>query len=352
MKNYNFKFFLFLLLILAAFSCKKSLELEPGTRAETNYSNSTSSESGSSAIQSTIFPALGSYLTNVTFCSPKVVPLCAGQHINIGTVTVKTGSDNNVYVTYSLKANWYLKELHLYAGDDDGIPVNGSGNPVPGHFPYSETFLPPYTVQEYTFVIPNLSSYFTIAAHASVVKIASGNGNIIDQQTAWGDGCDGSPITDQGNWGTKFNYTRLNCMVADICTKPLKTYFDSTVNGLPIAWPATGSITMSLTGDVTINVAGYTYTEAEGRAIYNTMNTSNPPESRNGFIHIAALKLSGTNYSLDADVQTAVTTVEGWLLTRGKLSPNNLPVCTYPAVKNAIVYLDLWINTYTCPDRR
>ena len=169
----------------------------------------------------------------------------------------------------------------------------------------------------------------------------------MDGQIVWGDGCSGNRITPS-NWATKFNYTRLNCMVADICSKPLKTYFDST----QIAWPTTGTISFDLSGILTVNVAGFDYTEAEGRAIYNTMNWSASPESRTAFIHIATLKLSGTNYALDADLQAAVSTIETWLTTKGKISPTNMPTCSNLPVKNSIVYLDRWIKMYTCPDRR
>jgi len=285
--------------------------------------------------------------TGISFCSPYTVSLCSKNGVVVGDVTVQTGSDRNTYVRYTLLPDWYFISCSLFAGDETAIPVNGSGVANTSNFPYQKIFTSAYT--QYMFKLNGLPSLYTVAANAIVLKVV--NNRILDGQIVWGDACSGIRI-NRYDWATKFNYTRLNCMVVDICSKPLKTYFDSTVNGLPIAWPATGSITMSLTGDVTINVAGYTYTEAEGRAIYNTMNTNNSPESRNGFIHIAALKLSGTNYSLDADVQAAVSTVEGWLLTRGKLSPNNLPVCTNQAVKNAIVYLDRWIYMYTCPDRR
>ena len=349
MKTIKSVWLLSAILSVLFFSCKKSLELEPGTRAETNYSDGISSESGSTEIQSTAIPALGSYLTNVTFCSPIVVPLCAGQHINIGTVTVKTGSDNNVYVTYSLKSNWYIKELHLYAGDDNGIPVNGSGNPVPGHFPYSETFLPPYIVQEYTFVIPNLPSSFTVAAHAAVVKIASGNGNIIDQQTAWGDGCAGTPIVvDQGNWGTKFTYNKGNCEPPDICSKAVHYYFDSTINGEDIPWVDVNG--PSFYGNVTIG--GLNYTEAEGRAIYNTTGVNGTSDAKKAFISVATLRLSGTNYSQETNLLLSVTTIDTWLTTCGKLSPSNLPAYNNYAAHQAADYIQGWVSTHICADRR
>ena len=349
MKNFSAKLFLFFLLALAGLSCQKSLQLEPGNRAEISSSNNISSESGSSGIQSSANPGLSaaSLLSHVTFCSPMTVPLCAGQHDNIGTVTVKTGSDDNVYVTYTVKGNWYLQELHLYVGDDAGIPVNSSGNPIPGHFPYTETFLPPYTIQEYTFIVPGPSSTFTIAAHAAVVKISIGNGNIIDQQTAWGDGCSGTRITDQGNWGTKFTYNRGNCAPPDICSKAVHYYFDSTLNGLDIPW-----IDVNGSGNVgNVSIGGYDYSEAEGRAIYKTIDINGIPDAKNGFINVATLRLSLTNYPQETDLLLAVTTIDDWLTNYGKLSPTNLPT-NNQAVRDAANYIHSWISFHICPDRR
>jgi len=291
-------------------------------------------------------------ITTVTFCSPQIVPLCAGQHIDMGTVTVKTGSDDNIYVTYQTKGNWFLKELHLYAGNDEGvpqIPSTNNGNPIPGQFPYAITFSPPYVIQQYTFVIPNMPSSVTIAAHASVLKIAIGNTNIIDQQTAWGDGCSGTPIngSTSGNWGTKFTYTKGSCAPADICSKPVHYFFDSTLNGLDIPWIDINGLGIS-NGDVT--VGGYDYTEAEGRDIYNS-NGYGTSDARNCFVQVAALKLSSTNFALDVQLLAAVTTCETWLLARGKLTPTTLYAYN-STVRDAANYIAFWISRHTCGDRR
>lgn len=349
MKTFKSVWLLSAILSVLFFSCKKSLELEPGTRSQ-NISTNISSESGGSGIQSTTTPAFGGLYSEVTFCSPITVPICAGQHSNIGTITVKTGSDDNVYITYTLKGNWYLTELHLYAGDDAGIPVNSSGNPIPGHFPYIETFLTPYTIQEYTFIVPNQPSTFTIAAHASVAKISTGNGNIIilDLQTAWGDGCSGTPITNQGNWGTKFTYNKGNCEPPEICSKPVHYFFDSTLNGEDIPWLDVNGIGTS-NGNLTIG--GYNYTEAEGRAIYKAIDNNGMADSKNGFINAATLRLSCTNYPLDANLLLAVSTIDTWLATCGKLSPTNLPT-NNQATRDAADYIHSWISSHICPDRR
>src|SRR5690349_18600605 len=45
--------------------------------------------------------------TPVTFCNEKSVPLCEDRS-NYGTLTIKRGSDNNVYASYTTAQNWYL----------------------------------------------------------------------------------------------------------------------------------------------------------------------------------------------------------------------------------------------------
>jgi hypothetical protein len=344
MKTFKSVWLLAAILSVVFFSCRKSLDFEPGTRSQNNSTNISSE-----AVSSTTVAGY-SLLTQVTFCSPVTVPICAGQNSNIGSITVKTGSDNNVYVTYTLKGNWFLTQLHLFAGDDAGIPINGSGNPVPGLFPYTYTFSAPYTVQEYTFIIPNIPSTCTIAAHASVAKISTGNGNIIvlDQQTAWGDGCTGTRITSQGNWGTKFTYNKGNCEPPEICSKAVHYYFDSTLNGEDIPWVDVNG-TGTSNGDVTIG--GYSYSEDEGRAIYNTIDVNSMSDAKKAFMNVATLRLSFTNYSQEADLLLAVTTIDTWLATCGKLSPSNLPAYNY-AVRGAADYIHSWIGTHICPDRR
>ena len=77
----------------------------------------------------------------------KTVNLMAGQHINVGQVSVVTKSDTEICVTYSLSENalesgWRIYETHLAISDDlDGIPTKGPGNPAPGQFPYGDDTL-------------------------------------------------------------------------------------------------------------------------------------------------------------------------------------------------------------------
>src|SRR5215813_3671671 len=101
-------------------------------------------------------------------CTPKTVSLCADKTINVGTVTVGTGADGKVYITYSLTGNWKFKELRLFAGNNSALPVTNSGNANSSAFPNKKTFYP--YKKEYTFVFNNLPDSFTVAAYASVLN--------------------------------------------------------------------------------------------------------------------------------------------------------------------------------------
>jgi hypothetical protein len=366
---------------LALFSCQKadltSLKSQDNDGASlANYGDESREEGGE--ILSSIYDWEefchnppeddGVDTTGLIFCTRMTVPLCTSRGTNIGTVTVKTGSDKNTYVTYTLNPNWYFYEINLYAGTEAGLPLTAYGYANPTKYPYQKHF---YSAQtSWSFRISGLPSYFTVSAQANAVKVSYNR--IVDQQVAWGDGCSGTRI-NLLNWATKFNYLRGNCMAEEeqICAKPVNYFFDSTLNGVDIAWPdVNGSpialldslglpivdilglpIVVNNNGNVTIG--GQNYTEAEGRAIFKTVTPGVMPDSKNGFIHLATLRLSSTavNQAKDATLLMAVNTIETWLATKGKLSPTNLPTGNI-AVRNAANFISTWIKIYTCSDRR
>jgi hypothetical protein len=136
-------------------------------------------------------------------CTPTVVTLIAGQTINSGSVSVTNDADY-IYVTYTTANGFLLTQTHLYVGDCALVPVNGQGNPVPGHFPYSSTH---NNITTYTYQVPistiGLGNCGCIAAHAVVVRLGA-SGQVIETQTGWGNGTRINP--NGGNWGMKFDY--------------------------------------------------------------------------------------------------------------------------------------------------
>lgn len=105
---------------------------------------------------------------------PTQVRLLAGQHMEVGSVTV-TNNDDFLYVTYSTEGfGWTITETHLHIGNDkEDFPFAGrTSNPVPGNFDYTgnHDFLTEvtYTVEKEKLPELQANGLFYIAAHAVV----------------------------------------------------------------------------------------------------------------------------------------------------------------------------------------
>jgi len=184
MRNYLLLSALAALLILA--SCKKQDEaIKPSNQKK-----------GTSSTNSNVVMPYDS-------CETIIENFYAGQHILVGSINV-TNDDVNMYVTFNTEGDWQMSKTHLYVGTLKGMPVNQSGNPQIGKFPYSTTFDP--MVISYTFTIPLVElpgdDCLVVAAHAEVNKVGP-DGQVVDTQTAWGDGIQ---IKDGGSWASYFYY--------------------------------------------------------------------------------------------------------------------------------------------------
>jgi hypothetical protein len=106
-------------------------------------------------------------------CAAAEVDLCAGQHIDAGTVTV-TNDANNLYVTYDTSGSeWVIVETHLEVADTPaGIPQNKSGNPKVGQFTYSGEY-GGTDLAEYVIPLSEIvnDGNVVVAAHAIVEKV-------------------------------------------------------------------------------------------------------------------------------------------------------------------------------------
>lgn len=119
---------------------------------------------------------------------PFVTDLMAGQHIDVGDVSVWNDGEN-LYVEYETTDGWEITETHLYVGKTDPINLTSA----PGQFPYSDGN--PYTIplseiDSYSLevnnkgkttgkwvadgvpgVVPCNNIYIAVAAHAVVQKV-------------------------------------------------------------------------------------------------------------------------------------------------------------------------------------
>ncbi len=75
----------------------------------------------------------------------------------------------------------------------------------------------------------------------------------------------------------------------------------------------------------TVTVGGYTYTQEEGKAIWNTSNEGGMTSSKKAFLQVATIYLSGSTVLPTDSVWADVAIAEAYLATLGKLSPTNLP---------------------------
>ncbi|TDU34496.1 hypothetical protein BXY82_2821 [Gelidibacter sediminis] len=93
------------------------------------------------------------------------VNLYAGQNILVGTVIVEV-IGANYEITYKLTNSGYcLAATHLSVVNDKlDFPMNNGGNPVIGHFEYSENH---DCISSYTYTVPTSKGTY-IAAHAVV----------------------------------------------------------------------------------------------------------------------------------------------------------------------------------------
>jgi hypothetical protein len=105
----------------------------------------------------------------------------------------------------------------------------------------------------------------------------------------------------------------------------------------PHAWPAP-----------TVTVGGKTYTEAEGRAIWNSSNAGGKSDAKQGFTQVAAIKLSAATISSTATVWADVKIVEDWLSSLPKLTPTNVGGYNLKAVGQAAGRIGNWIDANHC----
>jgi hypothetical protein len=148
-----------------------------------------------------------------------IVDLIAGQHTDVGSVTVANDEDT-LYVTFATEGGWVMLETHLAVATSlDGIPMTPSGNPRIGLFPYQTQHDP--AVTEYTYEISLADAGYEpgdelfIAAHASVALIDE-NGDPVQQETAWGQG----PEFPGNSWAMYFNFTVQSCEEDECVSDP------------------------------------------------------------------------------------------------------------------------------------
>ncbi len=191
--------FSFILLFIAFYSCEQQIEMNS---LESIDASITIDKDNQIILEPTT--STKEEIENNSCGETSVTTLFAGQHIDVGTVTV-SNDEINLFITYNVIGNWWLTETHLYVGSEENLPLNGGGNPIIGHFPYHGDH---GQTQNYTFTIPldNLESCFVIASHAVVVK--KENGKVTSSETAFGFG---ENTFSGSRWGWYSNTCKQEC---------------------------------------------------------------------------------------------------------------------------------------------
>lgn len=132
-------------------------------------------------------------------------PFFGGQTIETGQLTV-TNDDDSLYISYDMENGWIASTTHLFVGNLEDLPVNGSNTPIPGHFPY--TIENTDLSEEIHFSIPleDVDDCYVIAAHAELILIQSGT--IIQEETGWSFG---TQFPNTNRWGWYSEYCTQSC---------------------------------------------------------------------------------------------------------------------------------------------
>jgi len=134
-----------------------------------------------------------------------------------------------------------------------------------------------------------------------------------------------------------FTFDGIDC-IADYCTLSQGYFFAKPGP----TWPAPGTVT----------VGGHTYTEAEGRAIWNSSNKGGKSAAKAGFHQVAAVYLSQRLPNIspftDAELLANVKIVEDYLKELPKLTPINVGSFRDQSVKEAAGFIGDWIEKNHC----
>lgn len=258
-------------------------------------------------------------------CENSVI-LYAGQFYNVGSFNYVNGNSGTVDFTYYVKSPWKITDVHLYVGDCASIPLNQSGNTIPGLYPFQK-IIGSSGSDSVSFKIPNkdLPNCGCIAAHAKVSNSLTGA-----VESAW---AEGTRFTFT-NWDMHFPYCLASCNPANQgCVYPLAYwYLEINYSKLP--------------GQIAIG--NYNYSPEEIYTLWQKHDVDNLADSRYCLIQVATIKLSQSKVASGADILSDVTICENYLNGLGqKISPNYMPSGD-TAARNAANNIANWIRTHAC----
>ena len=172
-----------------------------------------------------------------------VFPILAGQHHNIGNLSVVLGNNQDICVTYEIAGEWTLVEWHMWIGQEASTwPETRHGNPKIGQFPYGTHKGDATTATHATMCVELTDIYHVsplqctlgssipdvvVAAHA-VVR----NEDTQNTETAWSVGDTITSPRGKGSWAMQTHIeTTCSCSCA-----PQTICFEA--DAMQCTWPS------------------------------------------------------------------------------------------------------------------
>jgi hypothetical protein len=164
--------------------------------------NSDSSVNNLAAKQNEVVYSTNENLPDYSPCV--TTDLLAARRFDAGEFRVYFDAEK-VYVEYETNEDWYIRETHLYIGNQELTPLNRRGEPVPANYPMGG--LHPDGEQNVVYSVSKstLPKCFAISANAQVYRVQ--DGEIVLVETAW---ARGERFT-QTSWGMFFDVCQSSC---------------------------------------------------------------------------------------------------------------------------------------------
>lgn len=138
-------------------------------------------------------------------------PLIAGQHIEIGVVTVSNNADVLQVEIAITEPGWVMTETHVAIDDTlEDLPMTGSGNPQVGKFEFSAEYDEPVTIWAYELDLAEYGYGYPDSIYGAVhaaTELRDESGNTIQEETAWAEG----PEFPGNSWAMYFGYVVQEC---------------------------------------------------------------------------------------------------------------------------------------------
>jgi len=146
-------------------------------------------------------------------CNPVSTSLVVRQNNNVGVVNLSVNPcSGNIIVSLTTEDGWNLKNIYLFIGAKELLPLDQSGNPLVENFPAKYDL----STHQSTFSCEcsnngantgNENPSYTVAIYSIVDKLDK-NERLVKSEEAWAEGI---RFVKNSNWATYFDYPLMPC---------------------------------------------------------------------------------------------------------------------------------------------